>query len=311
MKKYIVGALMIYFLIALGLFAFVKDKPDSITILSKKSNYSRILTDNEETIDIPLYFSVDNSFFTSSENIDSVSIHDEFNEIGLKISKITNTKETYEFKQKLYDLFIFSFISKDIEISDIEMKFVNAFLSLTYENDVSYDFSIGDIDLNFKEIANDGYLDLTRLYGVVNQNADGDFLAGIVLGLDNIDDKNITISNIDTGIEDIILDLDNSVKLDKPVDINQNIDLILENDYQNLKDSYINNGYLTFSEETLYFIPIRYIDKFENINRFPLVIEYQCNDQEYSYTIDDFLFYTTNYALGVQNETVTEYIYKY
>lgn len=310
MKKFFLLALGIYMLVAFGLIIFTKEKANEISILSKTMTYSRIITKSDETIEFPLYFSQEDSFLTVLGNIDVARLTSDTNEISLIPVDITPKETDIKYKDKTYILYMFAFKIEDFNLQDINLEFKEAYLNLTYKNEVKFNFDIGEVNILFNEIINPSHIEMTRMYATVDNSDNLEYVSGIVIGIKKHTVDNVVITKLNTFLGDSNLDLCNSIKINEAPNMDEDIEDILGESYQNVNLNFCTTSNLSLEDEALYFIPMNY-KILKTINRFPLELTYKINDIEYQYYIDDFLFFSTNYNLGGSDGTISENIYKY
>jgi hypothetical protein len=287
MKKIFFIVIGLYLSVS-GIIILIKDKDyiDSIEILSIKKDYARIITDNEP-IDIPVYISSENSFFTSSDNIVDARILSDFDEVEIKISQIKNQKQVVTYNNKQYYLYYYEIDLNNVYTLGLKLDFINANISLTYNNDETLNLEIGDLSLLFHEITGSNHLDYSRMYSVHDQDA----IIGIYIEMINKTGQEITIKSIDVLNNNMFLNLNKAKIVYEPLNHLQPIDEIIPG-FQNLVTEFPNPQDFSFKHNNAIFIPINYLNTFNYINRFPLMISYEYNNTIYDYIIDDYLFYS-------------------
>ncbi|MCK4551898.1 MAG: hypothetical protein KAU02_03195 [Tenericutes bacterium] len=293
----VVGFLLIY---------YIEEPITQVNILSIDKHYTRLITTDEETLSIPLYFSSDKSFLTEASAIDSCFFKNDYNRFQVDISEIRYGEAYYDNDQLFYlYLFDISFNSLSIDLIDIE----EATFEINYLNGDTLNLSIGDIFLRFSEITTGLDIDIYRMYTVVNSTDEIDYVCGLVIGLENLSNKDIYINSIEIGSSLVMVDLGNVVTVNEPPRYNESIENILLEEYDFLKSDFDETPYLVANE--LIFVPFGYFETLIELKRFPIYIEYTDNNNDYEYLIDDFVFISENYSLEAYNGQLQEYIYYY
>ncbi|XMB72393.1 hypothetical protein RJI07_00455 [Mycoplasmatota bacterium WC30] len=303
--------IIVLFVIVAGLIIYFSDTVDNqISILSIHKNYSRLITSDTEQITLTIYLSSDDSFITDIESISSSFIRNDRNQIETEIKNINNLDYEEDFGELKYYAYTFVIGFKNSLHSDSFVEIDNAYLVINYANGDSIDIEVGNLYLRFSPILNEMHLDMSRLYAVMKQLETFEYISGIVIGLDNISMQDLKITSVSSGITEMQFDLDNSIMLDIAPEYNQDIDNILGYHYEPINPD-IEDETLLLETNHLIFIPLAYIETIIEINRFPLIIEYQYLGDDYIYMIDDFQYYSDILTLEGNYGKIREYIYNY
>ncbi len=309
MKKYFLIVLAGYIIVAGGLALFVKEKPSEISVLSKEMVYSRIMTDPSETIDIPIYFSYKDSFMTEMTNIDKVMLSSKRDEVALTPVNI-DERESEIYAGKEYTFYIFSFQVDNPVVDDVKLTFPGATLEIIYKNEVEMDLSIGDVNLLFDGIENNSHMEMSRMYATTGIEAGVEYVSGVVISFDVHTEQAVDITDIEVNCENARLDIDNAILVTEPPEMDSDVGTILGYEYASIVTEFDEQVPFTLKDQAMYFIPVQY-KTLKSINRFPMIITYRTNGQQYEYKIDDFLFYSTDFGLETANENIREYNYQY
>jgi len=307
MKRVVFFGLAIYAIIAFVLIITMKEAKKDVNILSFTKNYARLMTESE-TITIPLYIDSDDSFITEKNNITNSRISDDLNEISVEIIAIRNDESISLYKNKEYYNYFFEIGFDWTNLENLNFTLDNAQLSLTYKNGEEFKFNIGNMSLSFISINPSNYLDISNLSGIVNEVENEKYLVGLNLKLLNLSNNEIRINQISTNADFIKFDLKNVQETQVSYDSNYDFNLIIPgyDHFEMLEEkSFVldDNYYLV--------IPIVYDKEFIKINRFPLFIEYEYNNQVQLLVIDDFLFFNEGINLDDYVDEITEYKYIY
>ena len=206
MRKWLILVVVAGFISSCYLIINRPEKSDALTILSIEQTDSRLITDSQETIDIPLYFSKDNSFFIDKDNISYISISDVYNTLEVNIKAIVKKPGTYNYNDTDFYLYVFSLDFSNLSMTDVNMNLSNTSLNISYVNDVKYSFSIGDKNLYFSQVNENSYLSYSNLYAIYNSYADN-YINGIVIKFENLPEKEIDINCIDINVDKFNLDI--------------------------------------------------------------------------------------------------------
>ena len=68
---------------------------------------------------------------------------------------------------------------------------------------------------------------------------------------------------------------------------------------------------IKLTQDNLLLIPFKYQSEIKRINRFPLLINFSYNQNDYSYYIDDFQFNSQTLGLEANGGRIREFIYNY
>ncbi|MFO7968519.1 MAG: hypothetical protein R6U15_00215 [Candidatus Izemoplasmatales bacterium] len=285
------------------------DNITEVNILTIKKQYSRIIT-KDEVIDIPIFLSEEKSFFIEPENILDTRIKADNNEIEVNIQSIENAYKKTTYQNESYYLFYYKIDFKEFNNSLLEMKFTNAFLSLSYNNETDIDLPIGNLNLCFRTIENFNHLDFKRMYSITNYENNYNVVKAIYLELDNLTGDNITIENISLLNDNLIPDINQIKSINFSPKYNVNFNELIP-DYNSIIDDYSKGNDYSLNNNQKLLIPIKHIGDWQYINRFPLIISYSYNDFNYQYIIDDYLFFSSINELGNDSYEKSIYNYKY
>ncbi|MFA7560792.1 MAG: hypothetical protein WCY80_01670 [Candidatus Izemoplasmatales bacterium] len=307
MKKLVFYSLIGFMFIAVILILLIKPKNNSINILSVENNYMRIITENEPLSIVLFYDDVDN-FLLEKTNISRVSISDEYNEIELTIDSIDVSAVPITYQNNHYYEATFNLNFDWNNLEGLNLNFSSAKLNINYINEVKYNFQIGDVNLSFLSLQSPAYLDINRMYGIVNEIGDSKTLLAVALKLDNLTNSPITIKNIYSNNLKLGFNLENT-KITKEVYLAEtNIQEVIPDYYlienPNAIDIHLN-------EENFYIIPLIYLEEYTKITRLPIYIDYLYQNKVHTYVIDDFLFFNEGLNLDANQDKITEYIYNY
>ena len=307
MKRIIISSLAIYALIAIVLFVSIKDSNKDISILAFSKNYSRLMTESE-TLAIPLYLSEDNSFLTEKTNITNLTICDDYNEIAATIKSIEQEDVKSQFQGKEYYTFIFEISFDWPNLANLQFELNDAKMNIFYMNGEEFNFSIGNLYLSFMDINQSNFLDLVNLSGIVNEIENEKYLVALNLRFMNLSNHEIKINQISTNTDKLKLDLGNLLEKQSTYEANVDFKEVIA-DYDHLGSA--DEAAYVLNDDFYLVIPLLYEGNFIKINRFPLFIEYEYNNEVQILIIDDFLFFNERINLDNYADEITEYLYIY
>jgi len=307
MKRIIISSLAIYALIAIVLFVSIKKSNKDISILAFSKNYSRLMTESE-TLAIPLYLSEDNSFLTEKTNITNLTICDDYNEIAATIKSIEQEDVKSQFQGKEYYTFIFEISFDWPNLANLQFELNDAKMNIFYMNGEEFNFSIGNLYLSFMDINQSNFLDLVNLSGIVNEIENEKYLVALNLRFMNLSNHEIKINQISTNTDKLKLDLGNLLEKQSTYEANVDFKEVIA-DYDHLGSA--DEAAYVLNDDFYLVIPLLYEGNFIKINRFPLFIEYEYNNEVQILIIDDFLFFNERINLDNYADEITEYLYIY
>ncbi len=284
-------------------------KYDDVDILSLRKEYNLVLNNKNDTIDIPLYIGKRNTFLSNYNEVESVSItNDSYAFTGfLKAIEMGPTIRYNE--NKFYEyVFHLSFESYDEFVEPVFMS--DCLLNITYRNGNGLSYQIGNMNLYFntQELINGGLL-LKKLQAVTNEVDGIETIVGLNMTLYNDNDSDIKIKKIEIKNKHYELDYMNYEekvvgRFDSLVDLRPNYHYIQNSISKGDMDLYIQK-----EESEELFIALKYVNEIEYLDRLPLYITYEVNNEEYRYIQDDFLFLSK--ANVLEGRTVVKYVYRY
>ncbi len=306
MKKSFLIIIISYITIAaLVLIFFSKDQANDISIMSVKKDYSRVITKNE-TIDLPMYISQESTFFTGKDNIIDARILSDVDEIKIDIINIKNQKQKITYDSETYFFYYIEIGFSNVYSENMILNMVSAYLQLTYLNEEILKLDLGNVSLMFNDLNQTSHIDFNRMYSIHDQDA----IIGIYIELVNKTNQSITIHSIDCLNNDININLNHiNIAYDEPN--YQTEPNTLFNNYDVIKDEFEENSPYLLTNNTHIILPVQHLTEYNYINRFPLIIHYEYNQEMYTFIIDDYLFF--NHLSDLYNDyyDIEKYQYNY
>ncbi|MBN2540781.1 MAG: hypothetical protein JXB08_04580 [Bacilli bacterium] len=283
---------------------------DVVSLITLDKRYSRMITKAEETISIPVYISMQDTFLLDPALIDTVALVSEDVEMSVEISDIRDAEVREELEGTDYHLYYFDIGFPDEIKTDYTMNFLDAELSITYQNLETISLEIGSLSLRFSDLEENAHLSLNRMYVVTNQSEIIPSVQGIVISLEDRTLGSVTLIDLDIGCNEIHPDLEHAIPLETAIDYHGDLEELMGYEYQRIGTVEAGEELLVSNSE-LWFIPFRYTSEIVPIERFPLYVTYQIYGQVYHYDIDDFQFYQQSHCLEVYYGSLRECIYYY
>ncbi|MDD3113250.1 MAG: hypothetical protein PHT56_02540 [Candidatus Izemoplasmatales bacterium] len=313
MKKVAFCLLALYLIIVVLVLFFDQKPAQEIAILHVKSNRAVLLGSAEECLDVVLYLSDTDSFFTDEQNIVSVMIQDDNQLVAASVRSILLDSPPVIIDTTRYYPFTFQLVFDQVISSGGQLIFFHPHCLFTYQNEELLDIEMGDLTLSFMEISPIEHLDFTRLYGMMNTSSDRQFLNGIVIGLKKYPLGDISLESFESTLPNLLLDLSQAQIIAEPISPFTDISELLQKPYFPIlsEESVLSTSLILKAEETLLFIPIFYRDLTLKTEQFPLVIHYSYAGNAYTFILDDFIYYQDHdYKLASESD-VWEYLYRY
>jgi len=313
MKKVVLIAIILYVCTALTLLYFADADPKKITLLTVPQPYARVITDESERLGVVICVDQTDTFFTTVENIRSMRIWDDESELVVSVEQIIPLSETIIYGEKYFSLYRFEIGFGEIAQANMTLSFFCASAEIAYENDYIFSFVLGDVQLIFNDLTNEGHIGLARLYGTRFVLADQSVLTGFVIGLEKYVSSLVTITGIEIFSETAWVDLETAHWIEEAVSFDEDIAVLSGNPaYSSLRSEKPETVFsIAFGEDGLLFAPINYKNEFSFLSQFPIRITYQYLDQEYAFLLDDFRFFSTDPFPEVLRDDIvkTEYCY--
>ncbi len=310
MRKVFFGVVITFIIFALVVLHLDEKPKSTVHLLTVYKDYSRIITKPEETISIPIYTDYEDTFLLNIEAITSSYIFNDVNSLEIEIQNIRKTEDINKLDDETYTLYYIDISFPYDLISEQVIDLSSCKLNLTYINDESINLEIGNMFLMFSSIIENNQISLYRMFALTNFYNGTEYISAIVFGLTNMTCENIKIIEIDNCIQTMNLDIDEAIFRDEIDDVHESIESIVEHEY-NLIGTVSLNASIDLIDDKLLIVPIKYEDIIQTTNRFPLILKYIYKDKEYSYIIDDFMFFETHNTLEDYYGNIREFIYNY
>ena len=310
MKKVAWLALVLY--VAVAGFLLWKARPDEaeVRILSIREERSRLITSADETIDIPLYFNRKANFYIEPRWVRNARLTNGEEEIAVSLS-IVDAQETAMFRDCLFYIYRFRIGFSDMDLEGVGLDWESVRLEVGYENEKSLSVEIGNLSLRFFRGENPPHLDFFRLYPVMGESDHVSLLQGFVLGLDPQTASPLVITGIGTGLANARIDFSavtEWTEIDHP---GSGTEVMGDPEYDWVRlDPPAETGRRILNDRVSWFVPLIHIDHPRRINRFPIFLHYEYQNQEFVFNVDDFLFFTSSPLSEVPDADICETIYR-
>lgn len=290
MRLKLLGTIVILLSVFLGIVITI-EKPTRLRMISSPSIYSIKYTNSIETFSIPLLINKEDSFYTDIEYIVSVQLESESELIPLSIEKINISDEPV-----FEDFYLVNFEMKlGFYSDDYVIMFDDALLHLTYQNNETYQFDIGEFYYVFQEVEEND-LSLQHLQATYETYQNINTVSGVVLGLGNLTDEHLEITNIDVLGNTVTIHNGFITELYRDIDSFEDVSDILMIDNYIYDDYPVSDRNIVIpqgNEKTIY-IPLLYHGEIQHIERFTIKITYEVDNEIKTMYIDDFPFMVTS-----------------
>ncbi len=311
MKKWGLVLVTVYFLL-LVVIMFTVDRPsDQVEILTFLQDRS-LLIDERENYVIDLAVSSKDTFLTDIDEMESMILDSE--EASIEVHPVTMTMdpEPFIYVGKQYYLYELTIGFTEVYLPEAVLGFPGCKMKMTYRNGTEIELEIGNLAIWFSEVSEITYLDFTRLYGIKNNYAGHDYLAGIVIELKANAIGYLEITDIDIGQKQAYIDLNNAKILSGRPEYDVPMDVLLEaTGYDPLARETKDGDPIMISESAILVAPVTYQEFPLFLDRFFIRITYKYLNETNVFLIDDFLFYRNVLFSGEDDETIARYIYQY
>jgi len=290
MRKWVFITLLVYGLIAIVL--VTQDKKDTeIIFFASPIPVARVLSNPNETVRLPFYTDSQNHYLFDDENIESATIRSENLTMAVQVV-ISKTKGVLNVGAQDCLGMAFQLSFTDVRPEEALMQFNDPTLEIFYVNGRQIFLAIQDITLCFTSIESSPHLDFTRLHPLMNTIKGDEYLSGIYIELINKSSEEVTV----TDISMLMNGCDTNMQLIEETEESPGI--ALDDgymwDWKNalLPSERINAFELT-DEKIRLIIPIQYQEFILSPSRFPLMISYETEGKQYTWMIDDYLFFSS------------------
>lgn len=312
MKKWSVLMISLYIIAAVILILTAPKRSDNVRILIKKQYYSQVFTSNSEYFEVILYLSEKNTFLTTLTAVRDARILSDDNELEVKITAIEDLGFVTHYQNNDYYVYRLKMDVSGYSAEGLTIRFFQPILSVTYDNDETINLEIGEVYFRWDSIEEIADFDYFRLYGIYGLFENKEMMQGLAIGFDQFSSGDILIKNISIGFDEIKVDLNHMITTDLMTD-NQTLYQVLGDGYHPYETGEKDlETLIEIQPDVLYAIPFRYPDKFVDLTRFSLIIDYQKLGEKKSMVIDDFLFKSHDYSLSedVENVVIIDYRYR-
>ena len=304
MKRIIFLLVVLYLVIGGLILIFVEDKSNEINYFTVDMDYSRLMS-KDETLSFSLFIDNNQNFLIDKRNITSTSIKNEDIELSVDLIEFYEAESNIRYKDELYYQFVIEVGFNDLSLDGLDLNIETAVLTINYLNGESINISVGDLYLTFKEIEIDNYLDYISLSCLSEIVDNQEYIGAVVIKLNNLTNQDMEIIDIRSNNPKFNFSLtDNHYNEEKPSGFVSDI----IDDYLNMsliKDAFVLN------DDGYYVIPVVYVDDYEKIFRFPIIIEYLYNNSLFELYIDDYLFLNEMVNFDEYMGNINTYIYQY
>lgn len=307
MRKIFIYAISGISILVLVIMIIVKKVPKTIEVTTFKKAYNMVLVSDDEYLEIPIFISNKNSFFTEKENIESIIISNNDESLKFNLDSISECSEKIHLKDKWFFKYIYKLKPIIDKTVDFTLEIINAKLEIDFKRGTNASISIGSLSIYAYNNTSD-VIAISKLKGLVNE-VDANTLVGILIGIKNTSNKDLKIKNIYPLDANIIASYNEIIELN---DFNQkeSISKIVGYDYKLYENIYNDDLDVGLNDEIKLFIPLKYMDKLI-VNKVGFLLEFEYDMQIQYFLIDDFLFFDSNDYLLSDIRGLVYYTYEY
>ncbi|MBP5342885.1 hypothetical protein J6Y73_03050 [bacterium] len=305
----IIASALIFIIFSFILIYLLVNKFDDVDILSVKKEYNRVFESSEDTLDIPIYIGKRNTFLSNYKEIESTSISSNNIQLKASLSQIEVGCTLIYNRNKYYEyIYHLSFDSYDSFQEPLFMS--DGLFNITYKNGNRLSFRIGNLSLFFNSNLNTRKdIFFSRLQAVTNEIEGIETIVGVNISIKNNTDSSIHIKSI--SIKNEHYDLDYMNYENKQIDTALN--LRSRDESYNYTRLFIDKSDMNLNIEPIeikdIFIPLIYTKAILSLDRFPVYIEYEIDENEYLFVQDDFQFMKRMDVLN--HNGIEKYVYRY
>ncbi|HRY77801.1 MAG TPA: hypothetical protein P5154_03470 [Candidatus Izemoplasmatales bacterium] len=310
MKKAAWLALVLYVAVAGVLLWKARPEAAEVRILSIREERSRLITSADETIDIPLYFNQKANFYIEPRWVRNARLTNGEEEIAVSLT-IVDAQETAVFRDCLFYIYRFRIGFPDMDLEGVRLNWESVRLEVGYDNDKTLSVEIGSLSMLFFRGDNPPHLDFFRLYPVMGEADDTTLLQGFVLGLDPQTASPLVITGISTGLANARIDFSAVTEWTETEHPGSGTEVIGDPEYGWVRlEPPTETGTRILNDRVSWFVPLIHMEHLRRLNRFPIFLYYEYQDQEYVFNVDDFLFFTSSPLSEVPDADICETIYR-
>ncbi len=300
MKKWIWILISLYAVAMVCVVVFAKEPVDDVSIITYLNHESRLVTSSSDEETIDLFLSVEDSFLTDIDCLESAYIESDEDESAIEVTAIENVGETVSRNEKEYHRYILHY-RFGIDGFQGTLSFPGASLVLGYENGESIGLAIGSLDFLFASIDTPICLDFTRIYGIVNEIGDEDRLVAIVIGIEVTSLGEVRMAEVKTGIDAIKIDEEDAICCQDAPYYRQDLAAIMAGKDREIGT--LSTGYYVF--------PIDYAEGSVSLKRAYFSFGYTYLGNNYTLLVDDFPFASKPALANANEDEISEYNYQY
>ncbi len=266
------------------------DVEKELMVIAKENDVLMVKSDELETFSYDLLTNLSESYYFNSDFISSISLKNSENEIVLNLERVREIDEIVEVNnQKYYPIRLYFKVG--ISFSEIDLYIDEAQLYIFYDNGEKLVLPFGDfvyiVNTPFqKDLAINA---LNATYGTINNEKT---VTSVSMEISNQTGKSVEITNIYLPTEKVKLNLFLAKRDYFCVeDVKQCLD-IPNYDFRNEPVDKVISWLILPNQNIQFVLPFAYID-ITTMYRFPVIIEYQVNEEKRFWVMDDFPFMQT------------------
>lgn len=288
--------ILVLFVGAVTITAIFTRKKDEFFLTTIPKSYC-LVTDTalEKEVEAMLYVSNKKSFVTDIKKISSayISSRNRLDKLKVDLKSITDCNTSSIIKSKEYFLYSYVFTLPIIDATDYDLSINDAIIILEYFNE-EIEIKLGSFYFYKIPYFGDKYenMSISKLKGIVNYVNGNKTLVGIVLGINNKTNNDLTISDIELLDKSVKVSMEEVQELVGDAQSSDDISSLLGYDYDLYEIENGNNTITIEKKEVAYFIvPIKYLNNYI-IDSAAIKINYMLGDDTFYYYLDNIKLFT-------------------
>ena len=133
MRRVFLIIILTFIAVSAGLVYFNETTIKTVSIISIKRDYARLITSDSESIDFMIYLSTGKSFLSSKQSIESTYLMNQDNQIEVELIDVIDMQDTEVLNGVTYHSFLYRITFSLLTLNDLQ--FEVATLNITYHKE--------------------------------------------------------------------------------------------------------------------------------------------------------------------------------
>lgn len=271
---------------------FLKEE-ESLKVITSENIYSYKQSNLVETVPLHILLNKNDGYFSNIDYVESIELLDDGDIIPLLVKDIIQASQGVEYNDSTYYQTTYM-VQVGFNSDDYLLSMDDCSLHIRYTNEEEFTVDIGSFYYLFDTISNDD-ISLGTYKATVKDINKKKTITGLHIELYNASRSNITIKSIELFSRDIVFNNQYSVLHDEDIDMFEEVERIVGDDFDSSKAGTINKEHLLrMKNYTRIYIPISFLSETAFIHRTMIQINYEKDGNMYQESIDDFPFISTS-----------------